>query len=96
MLNTCIGTLGTRAVYISGNGRSDVSGIFDANYVVVDLNTGVVQSVGPMFSMNAADVPGGEWLDGDEIEIDGTVYLIIEERPDSESGTAFRLQRESR
>ncbi|MEG2183304.1 MAG: hypothetical protein RRY12_01330 [Cloacibacillus sp.] len=97
MLNTCLRTLGVDAVYIRWHERKAVRGIFDANYTEVDPQTGLpVMSVGPVFDMNRCDIPGNGWQEGDRMEIEGVLYEIIEERPDSEHGVSMMLQRVNR
>ena len=97
MLGICLGTLGITAEYIRGETRKTVKGIFDANYIEVDNETGLpVMSVGPVFDMDLHDLPEGGWQEGDKMEIEGVMYEIIEPRPDSESGISMSLQRISR
>lgn len=97
MLGVCLRTLGIQAEYIRGDSRKTVQGIFDANYVEVDNETGLpVMSVGPVFDMDSHDLPEGGWQEGDKMEIEGVLYEIIEPKPDSESGISMSLQRISR
>lgn len=97
MLGVCLRTLGIQAEYIRGDSRKTVQGIFDANYIEVDNETGLpVMSVGPVFDMDLHDLPEGGWQEGDKLEIEGVMYEIIEPRQDSESGISMSLQRISR
>ena len=97
MLERCLRTFGKDAVYVRGMQKKKVCGIFDANYLEVDSQTGLpVMSAGPVFDMNQLDGPGGEWQEGDRVEIDGVLYEIIEPRPDSECGVSMILQRVAR
>lgn len=94
MLDTCIAALGTTGYYVRGAERTAVPGIFDANYVEVDPMTNMpVMSLGPAFSMKAANIPGGAWQEGDEVVVNDTAYEIIEPKPDSEGGVRLVLQK---
>ena len=99
----CMNVFGVPVEYGRGSALVQIKGIFDANYVEVDPDTGAyVMSTGPMLCVRASDLPEGKALKGDLVVIKGNIiggevnYRVLEPKPDSEGGIKLILQRVAR
>lgn len=94
MLRVCVNVFGVPVDYRRGSTVTQISGIFDANYVEVDPDTGAyVMSAGPMLCVIASKLPDGKAFQGDQVTIEEIVYRVIEPKPDSEGAVKLILQR---
>lgn len=93
----CINVFGVPVEYGRGSAILQIKGIFDANYVEVDPDTGAyVMSAGPMLCVRASDLPEGKALKGDLVTVKEVNYRVLEPKPDSEGGIKLILQRVAR
>ena len=93
----CINVFGVPVEYGRGSALVQIKGIFDANYVEVDPDTGAyVMSAGPMLCVRASDLPEGKALKGDLVTVKEVNYRVLEPKPDSEGGIKLILQRVAR
>ena len=93
----CINVFGVPVEYGRGSALVQIKGIFDANYVEVDPDTGAyVMSAGPMLCVRASDLPEGKALKGDLVTVKEVNYRVLEPKPDSEGGIKVILQRVAR
>ena len=93
----CINVFGVPVEYGRGSALVQIKGIFDANYVEVDPDTGAyVMSTGPMLCVRASDLPEGKALKGDLVTVKEVNYRVLEPKPDSEGGIKLILQRVAR
>ena len=93
----CMNIFGVPVEYGRGSSIVQIKGIFDANYVEVDPNTGAyVMSAGPMLCVRASDLPDGKALHGDIVTVKDANYRVLEPKPDSEGGIKLILQRVAR
>lgn len=96
-LLTCIKTFGVPVEYGRGSSVIQINGIYDANYIEVDPNTGAyVMSANPILFVSAADLPEGKAVADDFITVKNIKFKVIEPQPDSEGGIKLILQRTSR
>lgn len=94
MLRVCVNVFGVPVNYGRGSIITQIRGIFDANYVEVDPDTGAyVMSAGPMLCVIASTLPDGKAYQGDLVTIKAIVYRVIEPKPDSEGAVKLILQR---
>jgi hypothetical protein len=56
------------------------SGIFDDAFSIQKIGSSIIQTTSPQCIVKTSDVTGIH--NGDEIEIDGTTYKVIENHPD--------------
>ena len=93
----CMNVFGVPVEYGRGSALVQIKGIFDANYVEVDPDTGAyVMSAGPMLCVRASDLPEGKALKGDLVTVKEVNYRVLEPKPDSEGGIKVILQRVAR
>ena len=93
----CMNVFGVPVEYGRGSALVQIKGIFDANYVEVDPDTGAyVMSAGPMLCVRASDLPEGKALKGDLVTVKEVNYRVLEPKPDSEGGIKLILQRVAR
>lgn len=93
----CMNVFGVPVEYGRGSALVQIKGIFDANYVEVDPDTGAyVMSTGPMLCVRASDLPEGKALKGDLVTVKEVNYRVLEPKPDSEGGIRLILQRVAR
>ncbi|MEA4872186.1 MAG: hypothetical protein VB076_05165 [Synergistaceae bacterium] len=93
----CMNVFGVPVEYGRGSALVQIKGIFDANYVEVDPDTGAyVMSAGPMLCVRASDLPEGKALKGDLLTVKEVNYRVLEPKPDSEGGIKLILQRVAR
>jgi hypothetical protein len=75
----------------SGFTAVDVTGIFDAAYVLVDAGQAGVSSFGPAVFLRLSDLPSDPSEDDPRIEIDGVQYQVREAKPDGLGGVLLLL-----
>lgn len=93
----CMNVFGVPVEYGRDSALVQIKGIFDANYVEVDPDTGAyVMSAGPMLCVRALDLPEGKALKGDLVTVKEVNYRVLEPKPDSEGGIKLILQRVAR
>ncbi len=93
----CLNVFGVPVEYGRGSAFIQIKGIFDANYVEVDPDTGAyVMSAGPMLCVRASDLPEEKALKGDFVTVKDVLYRVLEPKPDSEGGIRLILQRVTR
>lgn len=93
----CMNVFGVPVEYGRGSALVQIKGIFDANYVEVDPDTGAyVMSAGPMLCVRASDLPERKALKGDLVTVKEVNYRVLEPKPDSEGGIKLILQRVAR
>jgi len=103
LLRTCLKTFGmgrdedgdVRVFYRRGGTDTELEDVvFDENFISVDPNTGAqIISDNPMIGVAAEDIPGGEWMQGDMVIIDGVQYRCYEPQKDSEGHIKIILHR---
>lgn len=95
MLRTTLGVFGDPVTYVRGATSVPIrKAVFDQNFQTVDENTGaLVISDKPMIGVALADLPGGEWEDGDKVIVGGVTYRAIEPQKDSEGHAKIILHR---
>lgn len=95
MLRTSLAVFGETITYKRGATSVSISkAVFDENYQTVDVNTGAaIISDNPMIGVRLADLPGGEWREGDEVTVRGVHYRAVEGQKDSEGHTKIVLHR---
>lgn len=95
MLRTTLGVFGEAITYTRGATSVPISkAVFDANYQTVDPNTGAaIISDTPMIGVRLADLPGGEWQEGDTVIVRGVTYRAVEPQKDSEGHAKIILHR---
>lgn len=71
-------------------GGNAVDGIFDNEYVAVDLDGVEVESLGPVLQCATSDVPGV--AQGDAVIVNAVNYTVAEVRPDGTGMTLLRLR----
>lgn len=72
----------TAAVTLHGGGTFSIVGIFEAPFEGVDLAGVMLSQSAPTFLCRAADLGGITAKADDELEIDGTTYVVNEIKPD--------------
>lgn len=87
------GHLGGPVTYSPSVGAPvDVTGVFDAAYVRVDLGQIGVSSSGPAVFLRRSDLPSDPSEDpGATVTVKGVVYSIHEVQPDGEGGGVLLL-----
>ncbi len=88
-------TLGGAITYSPGVGDPvDVDGVFDANYVRVDLGQAGVASVGPAVFLRLEDLPSNPETDTDAtVTYAGVEYTAHTVQPDGIGGVHLLLHR---
>lgn len=87
------GTVATYEALSTPGVTIDVTGIFDAAHLAVDVGSGVpVSSANPIFTCRSADLTGGG-AQGDSFTINGTEYLARDIQPDGTGMTVVELER---
>ena len=66
-----------------------VQGIFDAEYLEVDLGSGI-ESSSPALTLASADVPPN--VGGAAVVVNGKTYKVVEPKPDGTGMTVLRLR----
>lgn len=66
-----------------------VVGIFDAEYLLVDLGSGI-ESSGPALTLPSANVPAS--VGGVAVLVNGKTYKVVESKPDGTGITVLRLR----
>ena len=66
-----------------------VQGIFDAEYLEVDMGSGI-QSSGPALTLPSANVPANSG--GAAVTVNGKTYKVVESQPDGTGMTVLRLR----
>lgn len=81
-------------IYIRNNGdQLSIQGIFDANFISVDPDTGAtISSTTPVLAIIANDLPVSP-DEGDKVVIRGVTYKVMETQPDSEGMIKLILHR---
>ncbi|MFT4118692.1 hypothetical protein [Bradyrhizobium sp.] len=104
MLRTCLRTFADReqdgtlapVQYVRDGVQTPITDfVFDENYQVVEATPdgAAISSTKPVIGLARADIPGGEWEEGDKIVIRGVTYRCIDSQVDSEGGTKVILHR---
>ena len=95
MLRTALNVFGEPVTYTRGATTVALSkAVFDQNFQTVDPNTGTaIISDNPMIGVRLAELPGGEWQDGDTVTVRGVDYRAIEPQQDSEGHAKIVLHR---
>lgn len=95
MLRTVLATFGEPVIYVRDGAETQIhKAVFDQNYQAVDPNTGAtIISDNPMIGVRIADLPDGEWREGDEVIVRGVTYRCIEPVKDSEGHMRIVLHR---
>ncbi|MCP3916149.1 MAG: hypothetical protein GY711_11385 [bacterium] len=85
--------LGEGVTYLpAAGGTYSVRGVFSAQFVGVDLQTGSeVTSNTPNVFVSLADIPAVVTIDEDHFEREGKSYLVKEEHLDGEGGATYML-----
>ena len=85
--------LGDPVTYTTGLGvSSSVRGVFDANFLKVELGDAGVSSYGPAIFFRVSDLPAGALTDvAATVTIASVPYSIWEVEPDGIDGVHFRL-----
>lgn len=94
-MRTTLSVFGVAITYKRGATSVPISkAVFDENYQTVDPNTGAaILSDNPMIGVRLADLPGGEWQEGDTVVVRGVTYRCIEPQKDSEGHAKIILHR---
>lgn len=71
----------------------NITGIFDANYVLADEGHSGVEQVTPAVWLNLADLPLHPDLDEPQLSINGTLYKVRERQPDTMGSIRLLLHR---
>ncbi len=89
------GRLGGAVTYAPGTGDPvEVDGVFDANYVRVDLGQAGVASVGPAVFLRLEDLPSNPETDTDAtVTYAGVEYTAHTVQPDGIGGVHLLLHR---
>lgn len=74
-------------------GGSSVNVIFDADYVAVDVGTGVMSSVGPVILCDESDAAVAAVVEGTAVIVNAVNYTVAEIQPDGTGMTMLRLRR---
>ena len=86
-----INDFGVAATYRRGATDSTVNGIFDNEFVQVDVAEVPYDSTEPVFYCRTADLPAGYTV-GDRLTVDGVFYTIREFQPDGTGVHKLRLE----
>jgi hypothetical protein len=82
---------GTLAVYKSKGKRYPINGIFDREYLGVDVAEAEFASSEPVFHIRTADLPC-RWAFGDVLDIDCALFNIRNVENDGTGMTKLRLE----
>jgi hypothetical protein len=95
MLRTALNVFGEPITYTRDATVVALSkAVFDQNYQTVDPNTGTaIISDNPMLGVALADLPGGEWQEGDLATVRGVQYRVVDSQKDSEGHSKLILHR---
>ena len=97
--NLCIDFFSTKkpVTFIrEGLDEFSLKGIFDNNYISVDPDSGAsIISSQPVIGVREIDIPGGKTTEDDRIRVDGVVYRITDDQPDSAGMRKLYLQRKN-
>lgn len=92
-LQTCLKTFGVPVKYGRNAVFYEITGIFDHNHFEVDVNSGVpISTVSPVLGVRVADLPDGKAEKSDRVEVNGTLYRLVDFKPDSCGGAKLFLQ----
>ena len=94
-LRAVVQTMGEPVVYRRRGEQWPASGVFQANYVAIDPETGVqVRSTQPVLLVNGADLPVRP-QQGDEVDVRGKIWQVRDPQPDGHDGWLLMLHRTS-
>jgi hypothetical protein len=69
-----------------------VKGIFEADYIPVDIGKSEIAAPQPMIFFRLVDLPVSP-EEGDEVTVNGTVYRVEVTHPDGQGGVELMLRR---
>jgi hypothetical protein len=86
-----VSDFGTVAIYKSKGKRYPISGIFDREYLGVDVAEAEFASSEPVFHIQTTDLPC-RWAFGDTLEIDCVAFTVRNVENDGTGMTKLRLE----
>jgi hypothetical protein len=92
-LSAVIRTMGEPVVYRRRGKQWPARGVFQASHVALDQDTGVqVRSTQPVLLVKKTDLPVSP-QQGDEVEVRGKAWQVIDPQPDGHDGWLLMLHR---
>lgn len=70
-----------------------IKAVFDADFQAVDLETGVLASVGPAVGVRLTDLPTETPRVNDSVQVDGVDYLVREIQRETHGGALLLLRK---
>jgi hypothetical protein len=80
----------------AGQSSKTVNGIFDRNFVDVELQETIIQEYQITFQCQSSDLTSpAQITEGDTMAIDGTTYVVVNEETDGTGSSLIKLKASS-